>query len=101
MAGGSLVIAILPTFSQVGWLAPILLLLAHIGQRMSLGDRGLGIGTWYNITVATFGGTAPFVITALSNAGHPDAFFWYVAIGAAIGFVATLSLKERKESVLK
>lgn len=63
--------------------------------------RGLGIGTWYNITVATFGGTAPFVITALSNAGHPDAFFWYVAIGAAIGFVAILSLKESKGSVLK
>lgn len=37
MAGASLVIGILPTFEQVGWLAPILLLLARIAQGMSLG----------------------------------------------------------------
>ena len=30
MAGGSLVIAILPTYAAVGWVAPILLLLARI-----------------------------------------------------------------------
>jgi MHS family alpha-ketoglutarate permease-like MFS transporter len=33
MAGGSLVIAMLPTYSTVGWLAPILLLLARIVPR--------------------------------------------------------------------
>ena len=32
MAGGSLLIAVLPTYSVVGWLAPILLLLARIAQ---------------------------------------------------------------------
>ncbi|WGW11387.1 MFS transporter [Saxibacter everestensis] len=63
--------------------------------------RGLGIGAWYNITVAIFGGTAPFVITALSNAGHPDAFFWYVAVAAVIAFITILSLKETKGSVLR
>ncbi len=39
MAGGSFVIAILPTFDQVGWLAPILLLVARIAQGMSLGGE--------------------------------------------------------------
>ena len=39
MAGGSLVIAILPTYKPVGWLAPILLLLARIAQGMSLGGE--------------------------------------------------------------
>ena len=39
MAGGSFVIAILPTFNQVGWLAPILLLVARIAQGMSLGGE--------------------------------------------------------------
>ena len=39
MAGGSLVIAILPTYTAVGWLAPILLLLARIAQGMSLGGE--------------------------------------------------------------
>src|SRR3954464_13093482 len=39
MAGGSLAIAILPTYEQVGWLAPILLLLARVAQGMSLGGE--------------------------------------------------------------
>jgi len=39
MAGGSFVIGILPTFQQVGWLAPLLLLLARISQGMSLGGE--------------------------------------------------------------
>ena len=39
MAGGSFVIAVLPTFNQVGWLAPILLLVARIAQGMSLGGE--------------------------------------------------------------
>ena len=33
--------------------------------------RATGIGAWYNLTVAVFGGTAPLVITALSEAGPP------------------------------
>src|SRR4029079_9902212 len=40
MAGGSLVIAILPTYVAVGWLAPILLPLAPIAPGRSLGGHG-------------------------------------------------------------
>jgi len=32
--------------------------------------RCLGIGTWYNLTVAVFGGTAPLVIHWLGDIGH-------------------------------
>ncbi|HEV7908505.1 MAG TPA: MFS transporter, partial [Pseudonocardiaceae bacterium] len=39
MAGGSTAIALLPTFKQVGWLAPVLLLLARIAQGLSLGGE--------------------------------------------------------------
>jgi MHS family alpha-ketoglutarate permease-like MFS transporter len=63
--------------------------------------RATGIGAWYNITVATFGGTAPLVITALAAAGHPLAFFWYVSIGAVVAFVATLTLRETKGTELR
>ena len=63
--------------------------------------RGLGIGAWYNLTVAVFGGTAPLVIQWLSGVGHSSWFFWYVAVGAAIAFVATLTLPETKGSVLR
>jgi MHS family alpha-ketoglutarate permease-like MFS transporter len=63
--------------------------------------RATGIGAWYNLTVACFGGTAPLVITALSNAGHPVWFFWYVAVGAVVAFVATLTLRETKGTELR
>ncbi len=63
--------------------------------------RATGIGSWYNLTVAVFGGTAPLVITALSEAGHPTWFFWYVAIAAAVAFLGILSLSETKGSELR
>lgn len=63
--------------------------------------RGLGIGAWYNLTVATFGGTAPLVIQALSKAGASEVFFWYVAVGAVIAFLAILTLPETKGEVLR
>ena len=63
--------------------------------------RATGIGAWYNLTVALFGGTAPLVITALSEAGHPLWFFWYVAAGAAIAFAVILTLRESKGTELR
>jgi len=63
--------------------------------------RGLGIGAWYNLTVALFGGTAPLVIHWLGGIGHSSLFFWYVSVGAAIAFVATLTLPETKGLVLR
>ncbi len=63
--------------------------------------RALGIGAWYNITVAMFGGTAPLVIDLLSNAGHANWFFWYVAIAAVIAFCTILTLRETNGEELK
>ena len=56
--------------------------------------RGTGIGAWYNITVATFGGTAPLVIATLARWGRPDLYFVYVAVGALVAFCTVLSLRE-------
>jgi MHS family alpha-ketoglutarate permease-like MFS transporter len=63
--------------------------------------RGLGIGAWYNLTVATFGGTAPFVIQALAGAGLAHLFFWYVAAGAVVAFLVILTLPETRGQVLR
>jgi MHS family alpha-ketoglutarate permease-like MFS transporter len=63
--------------------------------------RGLGIGAWYNLTVALFGGTAPLVIQSLSAAGWADAFFWYVAGGAVVAFLTVLTLPETRGQVLR
>ncbi|WP_197320262.1 MFS transporter [Saccharomonospora sp. NB11] len=63
--------------------------------------RGLGIGAWYNLTVAVFGGTAPLLITALSDAGLGTAFFYYVAAGAAVAFLVIRRLPETSGSELR
>jgi MFS transporter, MHS family, alpha-ketoglutarate permease len=63
--------------------------------------RCLGIGAWYNLTVALFGGTAPLVIHWLGDIGHSSWFFWYVSIGAVVAFITTLTLPETKGLVLK
>ena len=62
--------------------------------------RALGIGAWYNLTVALFGGTAPLLIAALSGAGRPDLFFWYVSGAALVAFLIILTLPETKGRVL-
>ncbi len=63
--------------------------------------RGFGIGAWYNLTVAVFGGTAPLVISWLGEAGHSSWFFWYVSGAAVLAFVTVLTMKETKGSVLR
>ncbi len=63
--------------------------------------RGLGIGAWYNLTVAVFGGTAPLLIVVLSDAGLQYLYFVYVAVGAAISFVVVLTMRETRGEVLR
>lgn len=63
--------------------------------------RGLGIGAWYNLTVAVFGGTAPLVISWLGDRKQGHLFFWYVAVAAVISFVTILTLRETKGKVLE
>lgn len=55
--------------------------------------RGTGLGTWYNIAVAIFGGTVPIVLTGFTSIGHPDWFFWYVAATTLVGLISVLSMK--------
>ncbi|WP_216216169.1 MFS transporter [Amycolatopsis aidingensis] len=63
--------------------------------------RALGIGAWYNLTVACFGGTAPLIISALAKAGASSVFFWYVTAGAVVGFLVILSLPETRNTELR
>ncbi|MGP4016340.1 MFS transporter [Saccharopolyspora sp. 5N708] len=63
--------------------------------------RGLGIGAWYNLTVAIFGGTAPLVIQALARYDLSTLFFWYIAIGAAIAFFVIRTLPETRATELR
>ena len=76
MAGGSVAIGLLPTFSQVGWLAPILLLLARVAQGLSLGGE-------VSNASAYLGEIAP-----RERRGRYSAFF-YISTGTAV-LIATV-----------
>lgn len=63
--------------------------------------RGLGIGAWYNLTVAVFGGTAPLVIQGLAAINASTAFFWYIAGSAVIALLVIRTLPETKGTELR
>lgn len=58
--------------------------------------RGVGIGAWYNIAIALFGGTAPFVLTALTSAGHSWLYFWYIVAMCIIGAAVLLTIPDER-----
>lgn len=60
--------------------------------------RGVGIGAWYNITIALFGGTAPLVLTALSTSGRSVWFFGYIVVMSVIGVVALLTMPDERRA---
>jgi len=77
MGGSTFLIAFLPTYQQVGWIAPLLLCILRIGQGLGLG------GEW--------GGAA---LLAVENAppGWRSRFGMMPQLGAPIGFIAANSL---------
>ncbi len=56
--------------------------------------RAAGIGLPYSLTVAAFGGTAPYVALWFKQAGHETWFFWYVAAAALVSLLVYLRLPE-------
>ena len=56
--------------------------------------RASGIGFPYSLTVALFGGTAPYLATWLASIGRPGLFPWYVAALALFGLIVYLRLPE-------
>jgi MFS transporter, MHS family, alpha-ketoglutarate permease len=56
--------------------------------------RASGIGFPYSLTVAIFGGTAPYLATYLKSVGHPEWFPYYVAVLSLFGLVVYLRLPE-------
>ncbi|TJZ59346.1 MFS transporter [Streptomyces piniterrae] len=62
--------------------------------------RAAGIGFPYSLTVALFGGTAPYVGTWFKQAGHADLFPWYVAVLCLVSFCVYLTLPETSRQKL-
>ncbi|MER6839177.1 MFS transporter [Streptomyces platensis] len=63
--------------------------------------RAAGIGFPYSLTVALFGGTAPYVGTWFKQAGHAGLFPWYVAALCLVSFLVYLTLPETARQELE
>jgi MHS family alpha-ketoglutarate permease-like MFS transporter len=63
--------------------------------------RAAGIGFPYSLTVALFGGTAPYVGTLFKELGHSGLFPWYVAVLCLLSSLVYLRLPETAHSELR
>ena len=64
--------------------------------------RAAGAGLPYSLTVAIFGGTAPFIGTAMKDAGNPGLFPWYMSVLALVStLVYVFALRETKDQPLR
>jgi MHS family alpha-ketoglutarate permease-like MFS transporter len=58
--------------------------------------RVTGVALPYAISVTLFGGTAPSIMTAMTNAGHSGLIWVYVAGISLVGFVVYATMPETK-----
>lgn len=108
MAGAGFIIAVLPTFSTIGYAAPIILLLARLAQGFSAGgefgsssaymvefaapNRRAFAGSWQQVSVGAGGLLSSglgYGITGLFPAGFVDSWGWRIAFafGGVLGLV--------------
>jgi MHS family alpha-ketoglutarate permease-like MFS transporter len=63
--------------------------------------RTTGIGLPYALSVAIFGGTAPYVTTWMNANHHGDLVWLYVAVAAVVGIAVYTTMPETKGKALK
>lgn len=65
-----------------------------------VGTRASGSALPFALSVALFGGTAPFIVTWMFSSGY-GAYIWlYPAVGALVGLLATFRLPETRDRAL-
>lgn len=70
---------------------------AMLGDRFPADVRTTGTGVPYAIVVAAFGGTAPYIITAIQGAGLGSLVWLYPAAAAALGVVIFATMRDKTE----
>jgi MHS family alpha-ketoglutarate permease-like MFS transporter len=67
---------------------------AVMAEQFPTNVRAVAVGTPYNLVVALFGGTAPYLLTWLRGEGAELLFFGYLALAAVVGAIAFLTMSE-------
>jgi MFS transporter, MHS family, alpha-ketoglutarate permease len=62
--------------------------------------RATGVALPYAISAALFGGTLPYIVTAMSNSGLSQYLWVYVASVCAVGFVVYARMPETRGKIL-
>ncbi|MDH2426784.1 MFS transporter [Sphaerisporangium sp. TRM90804] len=62
--------------------------------------RTTGIGFPYAVTVAAFGGTAPYIATALADNGHGSLFGWYATALTLVSTIVYIRMRETRGTPL-
>ncbi|WP_051887049.1 MFS transporter [Streptomyces hygroscopicus] len=78
-------------YALYGAIAPALM-----AEQFPTAVRAVGIGAPYNLTVALFGGTAPYLLTWLNAQGRDIWFFWYFAAAAGVSTIAYWTMPESR-----
>ncbi|MEM5389678.1 MFS transporter [Paraburkholderia phymatum] len=62
--------------------------------------RATGVALPYAVSATLFGGTLPYIVTAMSNAGLSDYIWVYIALVCAGGFCVYMAMPETKGKAL-
>ncbi|MEV6093334.1 MFS transporter [Streptomyces cellulosae] len=91
---GLLLIEIIGLVLMIGYSANCAVVMA---EQFPPEVRTTGIGLPYALSVALFGGTAPYMTTWMSTNGHADLVWVYVAAAALIGAAVYSTMPETKD----
>lgn len=83
-------------FAFYGSIAPTLM-----SEMFPTEVRAAGIGLPYALSVAVFGGTAPYVLEWLAGIDQRELFSWYIAGLCLVSFLVSLSLVDRRNDDLR
>jgi len=78
-------------FAGYGAVAPV-----AMAELFPTSVRTAGIGLPYALTVAVFGGTAPYLVTALSQSGWGGVFPWYLAATCLVSLIVYVTARETR-----
>ncbi|HEX4249788.1 MAG TPA: MFS transporter [Pseudonocardia sp.] len=81
----------LVVFAGYGAVAPV-----AMAELFPTSVRTAGIGLPYALTVAIFGGTAPYLVTSLSETGRGAVFPWYLAATCLVSLVVYATARETR-----